>query len=200
MGFMRTVHVIDDDAAILNSTSAFLRAHGFSTKTYSSAQDFLAVAGPHTTGCVVTDVRMNGVSGLDLAEELKARQISTPVIIVTAHADVSLVVEAMRRGVVDLLEKPFSNWALVSSIQDAIKYRSTVRNGASGAAVRGRFESLTSREREVLSRLLQGSPIKIIAQELGVSTRTVESHRATIMSKMNASSLAELVKISMTAS
>jgi two-component system, LuxR family, response regulator FixJ len=200
MSFTRTVHVIDDDAAILNSTSAFLRAHGFDVKTYSAAQDFLAVAGPHTTGCVVTDVRMNGMSGLDLTEELRARQVSTPVIIITAHADVSLVVEAMRRGVVDLLEKPFSNRALVSSIHDAIKHRSTAQAGINVAAVRGRVETLTNREREVLSRLLQGSPNKIIARELGVSTRTVESHRATIMSKMNASSLAELVRMSITAS
>jgi two-component system, LuxR family, response regulator FixJ len=200
MSFTRTVHVIDDDAAILNSTSAFLRAHGFDVKTYCAAQDFLTVAGPHTTGCVVTDVRMNGMSGLDLAEELRARQISTPVIVITAHADVSLVVEAMRRGVVDLLEKPFSNRALVSSIHDAIKHRSATQAGINVAAVRGRVETLTNREREVLSRLLQGSPNKIIARELGVSTRTVESHRATIMSKMNASSLAELVRMSITAS
>jgi two-component system, LuxR family, response regulator FixJ len=200
MSFTRTVHVIDDDAAILNSTSAFLRAHGFDVKTYCAAQDFLTVAGPQTTGCVVTDVRMNGMSGLDLAEELRARQISTPVIIITAHADVSLVVEAMRRGVVDLLEKPFSNRALVSSIHDAIKQRGTAQAGINVAAVRGRVETLTNREREVLSRLLQGSPNKIIARELGVSTRTVESHRATIMSKMNASSLAELVRMSITAS
>ena len=200
MTFTRTVHVIDDDAASLNSTSTFLRAHGFDVKTYCAAQDFLAVAGPHTTGCVVTDVRMNGMSGLDLTEELSARQVSTPVIIITAHADVSLVVEAMRRGVVDLLEKPFSNRALVSSIHDAIKQRSAAQAGINVAAVRGRVETLTNREREVLSRLLQGSPNKIIARELGVSTRTVESHRATIMSKMNASSLAELVRMSITAS
>ena len=200
MSFTRTVHVIDDDAAILNSTSAFLRAHGFDVKTYSAAQDFLAVVGPQTTGCVVTDVRMNGMSGLDLAKELRARQIPIPVIIITAHADVSLVIEAMKRGVVDLLEKPFSNRALVSSIYDALKYRSTTQGGITVAAVRGRVETLTNREREVLSRLLQGSPNKIIAGELGVSTRTVESHRATIMSKMNASSLAELVRMSMTAS
>ena len=200
MSFTRTVHVIDDDAAILNSTSAFLRAHGFDVKTYCAAQDFLTAAGSHTTGCVVTDVRMNGMSGLDLAEELRVRQIATPVIIITAHADVSLVIEAMRRGAVDLLEKPFSNRALVNSIHDAIKQQGTTQVSANLDSVRGRVGTLTNREREVLSRLLQGSPNKIIARELGVSTRTVESHRATIMSKMNASSLAELVRMSMTVS
>ena len=200
MSFTRTVHVIDDDAAILNSTSAFLRAHGFDVKTYCAAQDFLTSAGSHTTGCVVTDVRMNGMSGLDLAEELRVRQIATPVIIITAHADVSLVIEAMRRGAVDLLEKPFSNRALVNSIHDAIKQQGATQVSANLESVRGRAGTLTNREREVLSRLLQGSPNKIIARELGVSTRTVESHRATIMSKMNASSLAELVRMSMTVS
>jgi two-component system response regulator FixJ len=143
---------------------------------------------------------MNGMSGLDLAEALRGRQIPTPVIIITAHADVSLVIEAMRRGAVDLLEKPFSNRALVNSIHDAIKQQGAIQNSASVDSARGRVGTLTNREREVLSRLLQGSPNKIIAQELGVSTRTVESHRATIMSKMNASSLAELVRISMTVS
>ena len=148
----------------------------------------------------MTDVRMNGMSGLDLAEELRVRQIATPVIIITAHADVSLVIEAMRRGAVDLLEKPFSNRALVNSIHDAIKQQGATQVSANLESVRGRAGTLTNREREVLSRLLQGSPNKIIARELGVSTRTVESHRATIMSKMNASSLAELVRMSMTVS
>jgi two-component system response regulator FixJ len=198
MSFVRTVHVIDDDAAILNSTSAFLRASGFDVKTYGSAEEFLKTAGHHTTGCVVTDVRMNGMSGLDLAEKLREQRIAVPVIFITAYADISLVIEAMRCGAVDLLEKPFSNRALVGSIREA------TTNGGRAAginldAVRGRTGTLTTRERDVLSRLLQGSPNKIIARELGVSTRTVESHRATIMSKMNASSLAELVRMSLTA-
>jgi two-component system response regulator FixJ len=199
MSFARTVHVIDDDAAILNSTSAFLRASGFDVKTYNAAQDFLATAGPHTTGCVVTDVRMNGMSGLDLAGQLRKRQIATPVIIITAHAEVSLVIEAMRRGAVDLLEKPFSNRDLVNSIREAVAQRGTTQASIHSEAFHGRAENLTNREKEVLSRLLEGSPNKIIARELGVSTRTIESHRATIMSKMNASSLAELVRMSLTA-
>jgi two-component system, LuxR family, response regulator FixJ len=200
MRFVRTVHVIDDDAAILNSTSAFLNASGFDVRTYSSAQEFLETAGHHTTGCVVTDVRMNGMSGLDLAEKLRERRIAMPVILITAYADVSLIIEAMRRGAVDLLEKPFSNRALVGSIREATTDRGRIAAGVNLDAVRGRVGTLTAREKEVLSRLLQGSPNKIIAGELGVSTRTVESHRATIMSKMNASSLAELVRMSLTAS
>jgi two-component system response regulator FixJ len=200
MSFVRTVHVIDDDAAILNSTSAFLRASGFDVKTYSRAEEFLETAGHHTTGCVVTDVRMNGMSGLDLAEKLRERRIAVPVIFITAYADVTLVIEAMRCGAVDLLEKPFSNRALVGSIREATTYGGRAGVGINLEAVRGRAGTLTAREKEVLSRLLQGSPNKIIARELGVSTRTVESHRATIMSKMNASSLAELVRMSLTVS
>jgi two-component system response regulator FixJ len=200
MSFVRTVHVIDDDAAILNSTSAFLRASGFDVKTYSRAEEFLETAGHHTTGCVVTDVRMNGMSGLDLAEKLRERRIAVPVIFITAYADVTLVIEAMRCGAVDLLEKPFSNRALVGSIREATTYGGRAGVGINLEAVRGRAGTLTTREKEVLSRLLQGSPNKIIARELGVSTRTVESHRATIMSKMNASSLAELVRMSLTVS
>jgi two-component system response regulator FixJ len=200
MSFVRTVHVIDDDAAILNSTSAFLRASGFDVKTYSRAEEFLETAGHHTTGCVVTDVRMNGMSGLDLAEKLRERRIAVPVIFITAYADVTLVIEAMRCGAVDLLEKPFSNRALVGSIREATTYGGRAGAGINLEAVRGRAGTLTIREREVLSRLLQGSPNKIIARELGVSTRTVESHRATIMSKMNASSLPELVRMSLTVS
>jgi two-component system response regulator FixJ len=200
MSFVRTVHVIDDDAAILNSTSAFLRASGFDVKTYSSAEEFLKTAGHHTTGCVVTDVRMNGMSGLDLAERLRERRIAVPVIFITAYADISLVIEAMRCGAVDLLEKPFSNRALVGSIREATAYGGRAAAGINLEAVRGRVGTLTTRERDVLSRLLQGSPNKIIARELGVSTRTVESHRATIMLKMNASSLPELVRMSLTVS
>jgi two-component system response regulator FixJ len=200
MSFVRTVHVVDDDAAILNSTSAFLRASGFDVKTYGTAEEFLQTAGHHTTGCVVADVRMTGMSGLDLVEELRKRRIAVPVIFITAYADVSLVIEAMRCGAVDLLEKPFSNRALVGSIREATTYGGRAAAGINLDAVRGRVGTLTTRERDVLSRLLQGSPNKIIAGELGVSTRTVESHRATIMSKMNASSLAELVRMSLTVS
>ncbi len=200
MGLTRTVHVIDDDAAILHSISAFLGASGFEVKTYTAAQEFLDTANHRTTGCVVADVRMSGMSGLDLAEQLRGRRIATPVIFITAYADVSLVIEAMRRGAVDLLEKPFSNRALVSAIREATAYRRPTPASAHPQEACGRAGTLTTREREVLSRLLDGSPNKIIARELGVSTRTVESHRATIMSKMNASSLAELVRMSLSSS
>jgi two-component system, LuxR family, response regulator FixJ len=193
------VHVIDDDPAILTSISGFLRTRGFGVQTYASAQDFLETIGTLTTGCVVTDVRMQGISGIELVGRMKDRRLALPVIIITAYADISLAVEVMKRGAVDLLEKPFNNGALVKAIREALANRN---DGTAIAPqiemVRARFSTLTGREREVLARLLKGIPNKLIAHELGVSTRTIETHRATVMSKMKASSIADLVRMSLT--
>jgi two-component system response regulator FixJ len=197
MNNKRIVHLVDDDASIVNSTAAFLSARGFEVETYGSAVEFLEAVTPSTTGCVVTDVRMAGMTGIELVERLKERRISVPIIIITAHADIALAIRAMRHGVLDLLEKPFSNAALVKSIQDTLSRWTEGQAGPNPEAVSGRLRTLTAREKDVLSRLLNGLPNKIIAHELGVSTRTVETHRATIMSKMNASSLAELVRMSL---
>jgi len=197
MNNKRIVHLVDDDASIVTSTAAFLSARGFEVETYGSAVEFLEAATPGTTGCVVTDVRMTGMTGIELVERLKERRISLPIIIITAHADIALAIRAMRHGVLDLLEKPFSNAALVKSIQDTLTRWIEGQAGPNPEAVSGRLRTLTAREKDVLSRLLNGLPNKIIAHELGVSTRTVETHRATIMSKMNASSLAELVRMSL---
>jgi two-component system, LuxR family, response regulator FixJ len=193
----RIVHLVDDDASIVTSTAAFLSVRGFGVERYGSALEFLKVASPTTTGCVVTDVRMTGMTGIELVECLRARRISIPIIIITAHADMDLAIRAMRHGVLDLLEKPFSNDALVKSIQDTCRRWTEGQAGSNSAAISGRFRTLTMREKDVLSRLLNGMPNKIIAHDLGVSTRTVETHRATIMSKMNASSLADLVRMSL---
>jgi two-component system response regulator FixJ len=197
MNNKRIVHLVDDDASIVTSTAAFLSAMGFEVETYGSAVEFLEAVTPGTTGCVVTDVRMSGMTGIELVERLKERRISLPIIIITAHADIALAIRAMRHGVLDLLEKPFSNAALVKSIQDTLARWTEGQAGPNPEAVNGRLRTLTAREKDVLSRLLNGLPNKIIAHELGVSTRTVETHRATIMSKMNASSLAELVRMSL---
>jgi two-component system, LuxR family, response regulator FixJ len=198
MNMRRTVHVIDDDEAILASTSGFLKAKGFMVKTYDSAQHFLETLGPQVSGCVVTDVRMRGVSGIELLAEIRERHLALPVIVITAYADISLAVEAMKRGAVDVLEKPFSNLALVEAIREAMA-RSEAGAGIrpDSDSIRARLSNLTVREKEVLARLLNGVPNKIIAHELGVSTRTIETHRATVMSKMNAGSIAELVKMSL---
>jgi two-component system response regulator FixJ len=197
MTIKRSVHLVDDDVSILASTATVLSARGFEVETYGSAVEFLETVTPGTTGCVVTDVRMTGMTGIDLIAHLRERRIFIPIIIITAHADVSLAIKAMRHGVLDMLEKPFSNAALVNAIQETFSRWNEGQPGPNVDAINGRLRTLTSREREVLSRLLNGLPNKIIAHELGVSTRTVETHRATIMSKMNAESLAELVRMSL---
>jgi two-component system response regulator FixJ len=197
MNAKRTVHLVDDDVSILNSTAAFLLAHGFDVETYNSALEFLEAVTPRTTGCVVTDVRMSGLTGIELIVRLRERRISIPVIIITAHADISLAIKAMRHGVLDMLEKPFSNGALVNSIQNTFARWNEGQVNSNQDAISGRLKTLTAREKEVLTHLLNGLPNKIIAHQLGVSTRTVETHRATVMSKMNASSLAELVRMSL---
>jgi two-component system response regulator FixJ len=197
MNAKRTVHLVDDDVSILSSTATFLSAKGFDVETYNSALEFLESVTPGITGCVVTDVRMTGMTGIELVVRLRERRISIPIIIITAHADISLAIKAMRHGVLDMLEKPFNNTALVNSIETTFSRWNEGQAKPNHDAINGRLGTLTTREREVLARLLNGLPNKIIAHELGVSTRTIETHRATIMSKMNASSLAELVRMSL---
>jgi len=195
MSVKRIVHLIDDDVSILNSIATFLSARGFDVATYNSAVKFLESARPGLTGCVVTDVRMAGMTGIELVADLKQRRISIPIIIITAHADISLAIKAMRHGVLDMLEKPFNNTALVNSIETTFARWNEGQAKPNSEAINGKLGTLTTREREVLAQLLNGTPNKIIAHELGISTRTVETHRATVMSKMEASSLAELVRM-----
>ncbi len=191
------VHVIDDDRAILTSTAGFLAAKGFGVQTYTSAEDFLETIGPHPAGCVVTDVHMPGISGIELMSKLRERGLALPFILVTAYADSLLGSEAMKQGAVDLLEKPFKNGSLVKAIRKALaNWHEEAPAGPNTEAVRARLSSLTSTEKEVLARLLKGTPSKIIADDLGLSIRTFETHRATVMSKMRATSIAELVSIS----
>jgi len=197
MNARRIVHLVDDDVSILNSTATFLSAKGFDVETYDSALKFLESVTPSIAGCVITDVRMTGMTGIELVVRLRERRISIPIIIITAHADISLAIKAMRHGVLDMLEKPFSNTALVNSIETTLARWNEGQAKPNLDAINGRLETLTTREKEVLARLLNGLPNKIIAHELSVSTRTVETHRATIMSKMEASSLAELVRMSL---
>jgi len=197
MSARRIVHLVDDDVSILNSTATFLSAKGFDVERYDSALKFLESVTPSIAGCVITDVRMTGMTGIELVVRLRERRISIPIIIITAHADISLAIKAMRHGVLDMLEKPFNNTALVNSIETTLARWNEGQAKPNLDAINGRLETLTTREKEVLARLLNGLPNKIIAHELSVSTRTVETHRATIMSKMEASSLAELVRMSL---
>jgi two-component system, LuxR family, response regulator FixJ len=189
------VHVIDDDADVRDSMRLFLTTAGFEVTTYSSAVDFLAKMTPDKSGCVVTDVRMPGMSGMDFLAHVAARRLSLPIIVITAHADVPLAVRAMKLGAVDLIEKPFRPDELVAIVRDTLDRErdNALRDGAR-AAFRARLAALSPRETEVLFRLIDGRSNKVIAHELGISPRTVEVHRANVMRKTGAANFSELIR------
>ena len=194
------VHLIDDDEAVRNSLSFVLEMNDLPARTYGSALEFLAVADGVQTGCVVTDVRMPEMSGLELIRKLKERGVALPVIVITGHGDVPLAVEAMRAGVIDFIEKPFDDEVLLRSIRMALNARAETDVHAEE---RQRFEqmlaTLSGRETEVLRGVIAGKMNKVIAFELGISPRTVEVYRANVMSKTHANGLSELVRIALLA-
>jgi two-component system response regulator FixJ len=194
-----TVHVIDDDEGLRDSVRLFLANEGLEVKTYASATDFLSDLGMSPTGCVVTDVRMPGMSGMELLTHLAGRATPLPVIVVTGHADVPLAVRAMKQGAVDLLEKPFRADDLISAVRRALASGRGPHPDEAEAAreASARRAALSARENEVLDRLIRGQPNKIIAYEMGISPRTVEVHRANVMKKTQAGSLSELVRMFM---
>lgn len=196
-----TVHIIDDDRAVRDSLSLLLQTEGYGVRTYESGRMFLDMIEPNERGCVVTDVRMPEITGLDLLSAMRERQIFMPIILITAHADVPLAVQAMKMGAIDLLEKPFDDEALLTAIRQALKrWSDDATRVAKTQSIRARLATLTRRENEVLSGLLKGQPNKVIAHELGISMRTVEVHRASVMAKMEARSLPELVQLALAAS
>jgi two-component system response regulator FixJ len=190
------VHVIDDDSAVRNSLRFLLKASGHEVATYGSGPELLSQVDELQPGCIVTDVRMPEMNGLELVRQLKARGVAHPVIVITGHADVPLAVEAMRAGVVDFIEKPFDDEVLLTSVRSAL-----AQNASSGVEdaeigeLRSRLEQLSQRERQVLEGLVAGQANKAIAYDLGISPRTVEVYRANVMTKMRAKSLSELVRM-----
>ncbi len=191
-----TVHVIDDDEALRDSIRMFLLNEGLEVQTYASADAFLAELDSKPAGCIVTDVRMPGMSGMDLLAEIARLGVALPVIVVTGHADVPLAVRAMKKGAVDLLEKPFQGEDLIDAVRRALDVgRDSQLNAHSVQETQARLATLTARETEVLDRLVRGQPNKIIAYEMGISPRTVEVHRANVMKKTQAGSLSELVRM-----
>jgi len=194
------VHLIDDDEPVRTSLAFVLEMADLSARTYASAREFLAVADGLSGGCVVTDVRMPEMSGLELVRRLKERGVTLPVIVITGHGDVPLAVEAMRAGVVDFLEKPFDDEVLLHAVRSALdaQVRTEEQN-----LERQRFEqvlaTLSPRERDVLKGVVAGKMNKVIAFELGISPRTVEVYRANVMSKTQANGLSELVRIALLA-
>lgn len=192
------VHVVDDDDAVRDSLAFLLQTDGLNVRTYESPLELLATVGP-ISGCVVTDVRMPGMNGLELIRRLRETGATVPVVVMTGHADVPLAVEAMKAGVVDFIEKPFDDDAMLTAVRAALARRPSQpgEDDARTAAIRRRLESLSGREQEVLDGLVAGKPNKIIAFDLGISPRTVEVYRANVMTKMQAGSLSELVRMAM---
>jgi two-component system response regulator FixJ len=194
------VFVVDDDEAVRNSLRLLLKSIGMPAVAYASAEEFLAGYDDEQPGCIVLDVRMPGMSGPELQDELNRRGALIPVIFITGHGDVPMAVEAMRHGAVDFMQKPFSDKDLVGRIQLAMAADRRNRE-AIGAKdqIRARIAALTPRERQVLDLVTQGKSNKVIAGDLGASQRTVEIHRSHVMEKMGANSLAQLVRMTMIA-
>ena len=198
MSDSKVVHVIDDDVDVRQSLAFLLSAAGLAVRTHDSAVAFLKALPTLQDGCIVTDIRMPEMDGLELQKRLKEMKIDMPVIVITGHGDVHLAVSAMKSGAVDFIEKPFDDEALLSAIQAALTQHSDDRRRQSLVAdVRKRLKALSEREKEVLNGLVAGKPNKIIAYELGISARTVEVYRANVMTKMQADSLSELVRMAL---
>lgn len=193
-----TVFVVDDDESVRGSLRFLLRSAGFESRAFGAAPEFLGAYDPTQPGCLVLDVRMPGMSGLELQQELNLRGAVIPVIFITGHGDIPMAVEAMQHGAHDFLQKPFRDEDLIERVRRALAKDAKARAALEEhKAIRGRLDSLTPREREVLTLMARGKPNKVMAHELGLSQRTVEIHRARVMEKSGASSLAELVRMVM---
>ena len=190
------IYVVDDDEAIRRSLSFMLRTSGYAVRLFAGGLEFLKEAGTLPRGCVLLDVRMPDIDGLEVQRELRARGITLPVVIMTGHGDVDMAVAAMKTGASDFIEKPFEKAALLACIE-AAKALSLAERGAIARAeeARARLNVLTDRERDVLDGLVQGLPNKSIAYDLGISPRKVEIHRANLMQKLRVKSLAEALRI-----
>jgi RNA polymerase sigma factor (sigma-70 family) len=190
------VFVVDDDASVRTAISGLLRSVGLSVKCFASAREFLNEAHTDVPACLVLDVRLPGTSGLDLQRELLDLDMRLPIVFITGHGDIPMTVRAMKAGAVEFLSKPFRDQDLLDAIQSALaRARETRREHAQGAELRARIDSLTQRERQVFELVVQGMLNKQVAAELGITEVTVKIHRARVMQKMHASSLADLVRM-----
>ena len=196
MNTQTTVFIVDDDQAIRTSLKWLIESVGMNAETYASADEFMRNYYPGRAGCLLLDVRMPGMSGLELQEHFIDQDIRIPIIIITGHGDVPMAVRAMKAGAVDFIEKPFNDEQLLESIRNALNLDNEQRSDqAERAKIAALLDHLTSRELEVMEMVTNGKSNKEIAATLGVSAKTVEAHRARVMEKMEASSLAELVKM-----
>ena len=194
-----SVHVIDDDEAARDSLAFLLGTAKLGVKTYESATAFLKVAAGIHAGCIITDVRMPDINGIELIRRLKDLKVGLPVIVVTGHGDIAMAVEAMKIGATDFLEKPFDDEAILAAVHSALnKQDSENKRQAERAEINSRLAALSNRERDVLEGLVTGLANKQIAFNLGISPRTVEIYRANLMTKMQAGSLSDLVRMALT--
>jgi two-component system, LuxR family, response regulator FixJ len=198
---MSSVFIVDDDSAIRDSLRLLLESAGFShVITYDSGRTFLDRATPQPGDCLLVDVRMPDMDGLELQAEVARRGIRLPIVVMTGHGDVPIAVRAMKAGAADFIEKPFADDVLIESVRRALLLAATAdRESTEATETRRRLETLTVREREVLEGMVAGRPNKVIAHDLGISPRTVEIHRARVMDKMQARSLSALVRMALAA-
>ena len=196
----RIVHLVDDDEAIRRSASFLLRTSGYLVKTYASGVEFLRVAKEAAPGCILLDVRMPEMDGLEVQRALKERGVLMRVVILTGHGDINMAVQAMKAGAVEFIEKPFEKKVLLEAIEEGFaRIEQAGRRHARAEEARARLEPLTGREHDVLRGLVRGHPNKTIAYDLGISPRTVEIHRANLMTKLGVASLSEALRIAFAA-
>ncbi len=191
-----TVFIVDDDQEVRDAIKLLMDSVGLEAETFESARDYLERFDPQRTGCLVLDIRMKGMSGLDLQDRLSEEPLHPPVIIITGHGDVPMAVRAVKRGAVDFIEKPFNDQLLLDAVHRAIEQDAEHRGRASRLAdIQARVQRLTPREREILEMVVTGNRNKVIAIDLSISQSTVEAHRAKVMEKMEAASLSDLMRM-----
>jgi len=196
----RIIHLVDDDEAIRRSAGFMLKTSGYKVSSYTSGIELLKEAKELQPGCILLDVRMPEMDGLQVQQALQERGIGYPVIVMTGHGDVTVAVQAMKAGAVDFIEKPFEKAVLLSAVEEGFsRLEQTGRSRARTEEARVRLQALTPRERDVLEGLVRGHPNKTIAYDLDISPRTVEIHRANLMSKLDVASLSEALRIAFAA-
>ena len=194
------IYVIDDDDAVRQSLEFLLKTAGIEVRGFESGKAFLEILPRIQSGCIITDVRMPEVTGIDLLRRVKELKLDIPVIVITGHGDISLAVDAMKIGAVDFLEKPFDDDLLIAAVRSALSFDAdAAKRKAETAEIHDKLAALSNRERQVLEGLVAGNPNKVIAFDLGISPRTVEIYRANVMTKMAANSLSDLVRMAMLA-
>jgi two-component system response regulator FixJ len=193
-------YIIDDDEAVRDSVEFLLKTDGIAAKSFDSGTAFLKILPDVEAGCIITDVRMPDVTGIDLLQRVRQTKPELPVIVITGHGDIKLAVEAMKIGAVDFLEKPFDDDHLIAAVRTALnRGADAAQRNSKVAEIQHKLAALSNRERQVLEGLVAGNPNKVIAFDLGISPRTVEIYRANLMTKMGANSLSDLVRMALTA-